>query len=297
MQIRVLSEGGLGNQLFQASYAHRTAMVYPNHYVYFVNDNSKYDRKFELDDFFEECPHVKQSESNLINGMNRHNLHLSLSRRVKWYKGANYLDNLYKEEGGLVGFDSDFDLHSRILASRSKNLNVRGYFQKSKYNFPVDPCFAKALFRALEKNARRLLCDEFTCVHVRRGDFLHFSSHGPLSKGYFTDLLYNLERYAGGVIIHSDDPTIVDKFASLPIKLSEFSLSSNVWDVLSDASRSACFIGSNSSLSWWAAYCAQNFGHSTKKNIYFPSEWFRGVSTKSLEIIPESWKTVKVQWD
>ena len=174
---------------------------------------------------------------------------------------------------------------------------MRGYFQKSKYHFPADPCFANALIRALEKNARRLKSENFTFVHVRRGDFVRFSSHGPLSKEYFIDQLQHLDDNSRSVLIHSDDIKIVDDFASLPIKLSEYSLSSNAWDVLSDAAKSNYFIGSNSSLSWWAAYCTQNFGHSVNKNIYFPSEWFRGVSTKSLEIIPNNWKTVKARWD
>lgn len=295
MKIRVLSEGGLGNQLFQASYAHRTAIAYPNHEIYFVDDNSKLDRKFELDQFFDQCPHLKQGKNRLINGKNRHDVHLSLLRRVKWYQGSNYLEKLYKEEGGLL--DSDFDLNSRIFAARSEYLNVRGYFQKSKYHFPTDLCFANALIRALEKNARRLNSEDFICVHVRRGDFLSFSSHGPLSKEYFIDQLQHLGDNSRSVLLHSDDPEIFDEFASLPIKLSEYSLSSNAWDVLSDAARSKYFIGSNSSLSWWAAYCTQNFGHSVNKDIYFPSEWFRGVSTESLEIIPENWKTVKVRWD
>lgn len=295
MKIRVLSEGGLGNQLFQASYAHRTAIAYPIHEVYFVDDNSKSDRKFELDDFFDQCPHVKQGKNLLINGKNRHDIHLSLSRRVKWYQGAKYLENLFKEEGGLVG--SDFNLNSRILAATSEYLNVRGYFQKSKYHIPADPCFANALIRALEKNARKLKSDDFICVHIRRGDFMRFSSHGPLSKEYFIDQLHNLEKNSRSVLVHSDDLKIVDEFALLSIKISEYSLSSNAWDVLSDAAMSTYFIGSNSSLSWWAAYCTQNFGHSVKKNIYFPSEWFRGIPTESLEIIPENWRTVKVRWD
>jgi hypothetical protein len=48
MQIRVLSEGGLGNQLFQASFAHRLAILMPEYDVSFVNDNSASDRRFSL---------------------------------------------------------------------------------------------------------------------------------------------------------------------------------------------------------------------------------------------------------
>jgi hypothetical protein len=297
MQIRVLSEGGLGNQLFQASFAHKLAILFPNYKVRFVNDNSEADRRFSLEGFFDSCSHVTESKSHLVGGRNRNDIHRILTRRIPGFDDKNYLRKVVNE--GDSSFSSEKELQN-YLRSSSQQLNIiRGYFQKAQYHFPVHDCFASALKKSISKNSSGVLFPDRggAIVHIRRGDFLKFASHGPLSIEYFIKQLIPLQGHVKYLSVHSDDSSIMSELGSLSFHTTESSMSENPWQLISDAVTSRFFIGSNSSLSWWAAYSLTTFGETRPSRITFPSEWFRGVDSRNLGILPVEWHLVEVDWD
>jgi hypothetical protein len=296
MQIRVLSEGGLGNQLFQASFAHRLAILMPEHDVSFVNDNSASDRRFSLNGFFASCPHLTESKSHLVLGRNRNEIHRILTRRISNFEDRSYLKKLINEGGPK--FSSEKELQE-FLRNTSQKLSVlRGYFQLSKYHFPAHGCFESALRNSISANTSDNLLSEKdgVCLHIRRGDFLKFSSHGPLSMDYFMKQLVPLEGKVEKLSVHSDDLGVSHELKHLSFQISESSMSENPWQLLSDARDSRFFIGSNSSLSWWAAFALSRFGDPKLSKISFPSEWFRGVSSRQLGILPPDWELEQVEW-
>lgn len=63
MNINIISQGGIGNQLFQAAAAHEIAVLYPDFHVNFLNANHAGDRPFKLHQFFADCPHVSESRT------------------------------------------------------------------------------------------------------------------------------------------------------------------------------------------------------------------------------------------
>lgn len=296
MQIRVLSEGGLGNQLFQASFAHRLAMLFPECKVSFVNDNSKSDRKFSLEGFFDSCSHVKESKSHLYRGRNRNDIHRILTRRYPRFGDSNYLRRIVNE--GEARFPSELELQ-KYLQNSSQKLNIiRGYFQKSEYHFPVHSCFASALKDSISANSDGFLSSDRgrASAHIRRGDFLKFSSHGPLSIDYFAKQLVPLQGEVRYLSVHSDDSSVMSELGKLSFQITESSLSENPWQLISDAISSRFFIGSNSSLSWWAAFALTTFGAPESSRITFPSEWFRNVHSRDLGILHPQWNLVEVDW-
>ena len=297
MQIRVLSEGGLGNQLFQASFAHKLAILFPDYKILFVNDNSKSDRKFSLEGFFGSCSHVRESESYLIGGKNRNEIHRTLTRRIPGFGDSNYLRKVINEGGSK--FSSERDLQS-FLGSSSQKLNIiRGYFQRSDYHFPVHNCFASALRKSISANSDEYLVPRIggASIHIRRGDFLKFSSHGPLAIDYFTKQLVPLQGEVKYLSVHSDDSSVIHELKNLSFETTESSMSENPWQLISDAIAAKYFFGSNSSLSWWAAFASTTFGEPGLSRITFPSEWFRGVNSRTLGILPVEWDLVEVDWD
>ena len=296
MQIRVLSEGGLGNQLFQASFAHRLAILMPEYDVSFVNDNSASDRRFSLNGFFASCPHVTESKSHLVLGRNRNEMHRILTRRIPNFEDRRYLRKLINEGGPKFSSEKELQV---FLRNTSQKLSVlRGYFQLSKYHFPAHDCFESALRNSISANTSDNLLSEKggVCLHVRRGDFLKFSSHGPLSMDYFVKQLIQLEGKVSRLSVHSDDLGVSNELKDLSFQISESSMSENPWQLLSDAMVSKFFIGSNSSLSWWAAFALSRFGDQKLSKISFPSEWFRGVNSRNLGILPPNWDLEQVDW-
>ena len=296
MQIRVLSEGGLGNQLFQASFAHKLAIFFPDYKVLFVNDNSKSDREFSLNGFFDTCSHVTESKSHLVGGRNRNEIHRALTRRFPSFGDGNYLRKLVNEGGSK--FSTERDLQ-RYLGSSPEKVNViRGYFQRSEYHFPVHSCFAAALKKTISENSDEYHFPNYVgaSLHIRRGDFLKFSSHGPLTIDYFTKQLIPLQGEVKYLSVHSDDSSVIHELRNLSFQTTESSMSANPWQLISDAIASKYFIGSNSSLSWWAAFALTTFGEPGLSRITFPSEWFRGVNSRTLGILPVEWNVVEVDW-
>lgn len=296
MQIRVLSEGGLGNQLFQASFAHKLAILFPDYKVTFVNDNSRSDRKFSLEGFFSSCTHVTDSKSHLVGGRNRNEIHRTLIRRIPGFSDTNYLRKVITEGGSK--FFSEGDLLNFLQSSSQKLIIIRGYFQKFDYHFPVHDCFASAFRKSISTNSNqcRIPNKENVSVHIRRGDFMKFSSHGPLAINYFIKQLIPLQKKVKYLSIHSDDLTVMHELKNLSFDLTESSMSENPWQLISDTISSKYFIGSNSSLSWWAAFASTIFGDPGLPRITFPSEWFRGVKSQTLGIVPVEWNLVEVDW-
>ena len=294
MRIKVMSEGGLGNQLFQASFAHYLSQGIPNCEIFFVNDNSNSDRTFFLNNFFQNCSHVQESKSRLQFGRNRHELNLSLTRKFPFFKDKRYSRRLIKENDTT----SDFMLYFNqlVVSSHPKEFLIRGYFQNWTYHFMSSECFLSCLRDALKLNARIVNESKFACVHIRRGDYWRFSSHGPLSDQFYINQVWRIKDRVSKLVVHSDDILAVNNLGMLPIGVSNYSLSGNAWDLLADASQAAFFIGSNSSLSWWAAFAHDHLGKFGNAQITFPSEWYRGVPTQTLSIIPNHWELVKVDW-
>jgi hypothetical protein len=203
---------------------------------------------------------------------------------------------LINESGS--GFSFENELREYLQNSHQKLTLVRGYFQISKYHFPAHICFASALRNSIFANAHGSLLSEKggVVVHVRRGDFLKSSSHGPLSISYFIKQLVPLQGKVSSLSVHSDDLLVIEELKDLSFQISQTSVSKNPWQLISDAITSRFFIGSNSSLSWWAAFALATFGEVERARISFPSEWFRGVNTQTLEILPPEWDLVEVDW-
>ena len=82
-QVLVLSEGGLGNQLFQASFAHWFAEHHPTKKVRFIDSNSSKDRPFELTHLFDNCEHVGIPPRFTILGLTISELLNALRRRFR----------------------------------------------------------------------------------------------------------------------------------------------------------------------------------------------------------------------
>jgi hypothetical protein len=303
MKIRVLSEGGLGNQLFQAAYAHHLSTEFPYALVEFIDCNSTRDRKFELNHFFGPCKHVTQKRARRPFGKTGLEIRRGLSRRLG-FVGASLLSiNEVSEVGGLGNQNeriiSEIDKMSIIRRQLGLNqINVRGYFQYWEHLFPVNECFLELFSHYLSSNATTSQKKQYSDVflHVRRGDYLKNPSLGPLRSDYYVELL---EKYAGldsKVTIHSDEADLGIIPKRLVTLLSDSSFSSNPWDLFRDAINSKVLICSNSSLSWWAAFSKAQFGTLEDSKIIFPSEWFRNVPTHSLGIIPPNWEIAKAIW-
>lgn len=291
MKIHVLSQGGLGNQLFQANYAHYLSTILPGAKIVFTNHNIALDRDFALDGFFAQCAHVKDaskfdSKTDFIVRTSR-----SLSRRFP--KLSKYM----RKTLGVLEAEDAFDGMNSTINSLKKMqslpiaLRIIGHFQNSDLVNP-DSCFEKSLTSFVNAN-RNSAAEEFRgVIHLRQGDYFQNASMGPIAMDYFKEVLSGIDNKAINFAIHTDGK--LDN-SWIPSELNyNYRENSKAVDVLYDASHANIFVGSNSSLSWWASYL-QNIFNSSAVSI-FPSEWMRDLPTSQLPVYRKSWILHKVIW-
>lgn len=295
-KIFIISEGGLGNQLFQAAFAHYLALNLPNIAIVFLNANSKNDRKFELQGFFQNCSHVGESKARIYFRRNFVEISDGLNRifgrfiNVRSIMGQKFQPQGYK-----------FDLYqmlNQLKRLRLRNIYVRGYFQTYLTTISQSKCFDDNLFRLLHSKTSFIEKSNFSAVaHIRRGDYEHLRNFGPLSLRYFEENLKNIGVEIKDVLIHSDAITSIRDDINFDLSKIEFSHSLNPWELFKDSIDAKYFLGSNSTLSWWAAYIQKRGSTVDEIHSIFPSEWLRGIRTNDIRILFPDWEISNVFWE
>ena len=266
----VVIKGGLGNQLFQWTYAHSLQSrhkFYPSRFHYGHHDKIKY---LELDDIFEACPHVLRGGS-----LSPTREYLSHLAEWMWNKKSGK-----KVAETFLNYCQE-DPRNDQKQSSSQNRNAwisSGYFQK---NFYVDNSAGAVEFEILphtEKIATRLIeasviPQKYSVLHIRTGDYSRQSAKdknfiGNLHDRFFLDNLDALDAKYLIVLTENADhiPELLNEIK--PDRVLDAD-QLNAWETLATMAFSESMIGANSSLSWWGAKLASLKGADT----WLPENW------------------------
>lgn len=245
--------GGLGNQMFQIAATVSLALE---------NDD-----KFGFD--FEKCNTPLQGNSAIKYQKN-------FFKKIPEIKNFNH-DSFYKE----IKFSYD-------KINYKKNILLEGYFQSEKYFLPHKKNIQK-IFEINQEDIKKIKdyfgedLHEFTCVHVRRGDYLNLPGfYCTCDLDYFWQAIKicNTKKY----IFISDDIDWVKKNF-----ISENFYYSNFCDEILDFTLlTLCknIVISNSTFSWWGAYLNKN----ENKIVVSPKKWFGGSGHQDYhDIYPDNW--------
>ena len=286
MSLIVQAHGGLGNQLFQAQYAHFIAERIPELNVHFRSTHSQDSRDFHLEGFFENCPHVIQ-KSPLYQLENSKNFILDgLLRR-----NFTFIESFIKRlgEGESLRIDE-----LKKLSKIGSTASIRGYFQDRF--FEANSCFDVALQESVSKKSDQDKSEYETVVHIRKGDFINFRSHGPLANEYFEKLLADFAL--GNSVLHTDaeknqlSPKIWNQISKI-----KFGFENSPWNLLRDSVSARVFIGSNSTLSWWAATISEKSKLKNPSKILVPSHWKRENCNAQEKLIKPNWQIFQSVWE
>jgi hypothetical protein len=103
-------------------------------------------------------------------------------------------------------------------------------------------------------------------VHVRRGDFKdNLSTIGCLTNRYFENSILPNSSY----VLHTDEEPITSGSLTNGA-IHVFDGSHSPWLVLAHGSAAKTFVGSNSTLSWWAAF----LNNDENSRILLPQPWY-----------------------
>lgn len=270
--IRIINQGGLGNQLFIWTLAHHYRSMYPDRIViYFgpghMRSNLNQDTIAPLVNF---CSHSIE-----IKTLNTRFVHLVLKiidkLSIRFPKLVMRIKSILK----IV----DVENSTNFLENCGKKpVLVRGFFQNSaevwkrkEVLFREVNSWLLELNLSLRSRGINFVDKTYQSCHVRRGDYRKIENkYGLLSLNYYTkNILSDLK-----CLIASDDRNIQEEFSQELIKY-QFISNENftTWETFSILSGSKYLIMGNSTYSWWAGFMVSMSGGSA----IAPKPWFKNL--------------------
>jgi hypothetical protein len=287
-RIFVQTQGGLGNQLFQFNFAHDVALKFPNATVYLIDGAVQGDRNYALEKFLNSCSHLSENWRSSRIGKQHVRLLYGFKRRR-----PNWLENRYTIAAPLTPFDDNSHLNQLISNSKSRNIYIRGdYINK---NIPISPCLIEEFDKFKGQNAAAEENGFEVVIHIRRGDYLMNSNYGPLGLEYYEKILLDLPS-SYKVLIHTDDASYVAENLKVRQYTKILGEENSPLELIKDASFARYFIGSNSTLSWWAATNLDLNREISDPKIIMPKLWFRNQIKTNYELLSHSWSLEEPIW-
>lgn len=308
--IFVLLQGGLGNQLFQYSFAKSLS---ENLSYQVALDLSALQKDVHLDktsfrQFSLDRVLFPVSEKNILSGEEIRNLRIWNSLRIKPWKllrksyikvmhtklvqmtrGTTFISEREWNKGGLV----------RLMY---RNIVLDGFWQKLSYPLSVESSL-RAELRDRTRCCKSVLELEIKvksqaalAVHIRRGDYASNANalnfHGLLPAEYFNNAIKELTstHMVEVIYVFSDDAEWCKANLTLDSRLVfVVDVFKDICDLDELTIMSACsyFIISNSTFSWWAAWLSNVDG----ENIIAPAQWFadEAVNLRTFNLVPDGW--------
>ena len=267
--IRILSQGGLGNQLFIWNLAHLLAENSNKKIEIFYNkDNSPvFRRDFELGRLTHHCRHgilLKERRVTPYLFSIHDKIQSSKFRKINFLKKIANLEEVIDPFGG-------------IKIKEKPNQIIRGFFQNQNLveagwkNIAIE---LESLFESIKtenfyKKISLLPFEKYQVLHFRRGAYeINKDSLGILTIDYYRSKTQpNLKS-----IICFDDESLRTKLENeFPEAIIMSPKEFNTWETLAVMCSADNLIMANSTLSWWAAHFVLAKG----KKAISPKPWHK----------------------
>jgi hypothetical protein len=275
----ILISGGLGNQLFQFTFAKYVSLKFKkNVSLIDCTDFAIKKRKWEL--------HNIKIKKNQIPKLVIIFIYYLSKLNIAIYRKFNFI---------FLSFF--FFEHKKINFSNKAPIVLYGYWQNIVYLKQNDNYIKNKILNNIIKN--KILFNNFkinknkkniyVAIHVRRDDYFSSkdNSHGICNPLWYLKAFNKLKINVTNIvpIIFSDDINYVK--CKLNIKGYIWKSSSKESNFSDLAIMSMCdhFIISNSTYSWWAAWLSQN----RNKKVIVPKFWTKNLETSRLNFIPKKW--------
>ena len=261
--IRLVAQGGIGNQFFYWNYAHALNQKYAVKVVIVFANNQEPNRKVFLCQISNYCSHDILVKFNP-------KLHFILKFFDSLRNRIPGIINRCEKFLGIVSVPIAGDLLDDL---GSKERIIRGYFQNSESVITNYVCYQSEIDSWLEDHAsstvKHLVLENpnFVGIHIRRGDFeLSKTSTGVLADKYFFDLM---DSDASAIISTDDNRAVPELKISFPGTLILDPAIVPPIDSLYILTKAQKLITSNSTFSWWAAV----IGKKNIEEIIMPKPW------------------------
>jgi hypothetical protein len=270
-------KGGLGNQLFQLSFAHLIFEQSKRQQYVFLPRS--YRNSSDIRTFLSQCNHVKHVST-------LSSFSLEMIFRFRWLQ-----DVLIRL--GVLCLEKDYSNERLLNRGHEESISNRfrffsGFWQDWKYAFTSEQVFADELEYFLDSHVDTplgLVIKDHIAVHIRRGDFLEKHNrevYGIVPLRSYEKVLQACKRdYPNySVITVSDSPSQVRaEGANANFGTVLGPELCDPWQVLKIMRGANVVISANSTLSWWGAFIAARQGTS----VFVPTPWYANYSIEASE--------------
>ena len=262
--MKLISQGGLGNQLFLLNFAHQLKSEKKKSVELITRSLSKAqdDRRFEIGHVLDHCSHG-----------------ITYRTADVPFDAFNFLDQarLFRESHSktiqkkllFVNVPSPFSTPSSIGNS---SRYVRGYFQSAEsVNIHLES-YVQEISSAIEEQAGQgetnQKTEKYQAIHIRRGDFVNSkNSTGLLSLTYYQS---GLVDFLPLKIVTDGDLNFIKEIKKIfPASEIYGSESMNTWQAFNLLAHASILQIANSTFSWWAGVLANFKGG----KVFAPSPW------------------------
>lgn len=279
--------GGIGNQLFQYSFARLLSEVC-HHEVYVNKAGLKLRNDYHGDYLFDLIDKSEVKEINSVFLALLFKAFVKLCKMIGAYQKDEDGDELFNKliTKGLFFSQKRIPQIENInsIDCQKKVLMVDGYYQWPSAMGGQLQSLAKKLRFSSEiqsefKHMYNMHRGKMVCLHIRRGDYLQFPQLQVCDENYFSkSIVYIKEQVSEAFfIVFSDDIEWVRTNYHLNADVYYFHGNSALDDFLC---MTGCdhFIISNSTFSWWA----QMLSDKENRIVVSPSKWYQDGRTTDL---------------
>jgi len=276
--IEIILNGGLGNQLF--GWSTGFAISARNDHTLILNASELIHRPYELGFLGIEAVH--SSPQPVISY-----LRYVISRlKHKFYAHFKLARSVYSE--------SDQRFNPQVFELPS-GTTLYGYFQSWKYFEEFKTQIRDRIRFYLPDTdeylrfKKQIPHSKYLSIHIRRGDYIGREGiHGLTTPEYFAKAIKIIENNLTDPIVCFSDSIELAKevMPNCTYYFGPESINDPV-TLLRAMSEGQAIIGSNSSLSWWAAYLMDD-----GKPKIFPNSWYAKKNLNSADLIPPGWRTI-----
>lgn len=280
--------GGLGNQLFQYSFALYLSKVLKKDVRLDMRTGSVSKQVTNRDNWLlnldDELPIAEVSEIKRLKFFNSGLLHRVERKIVQVFPKFN--KSYFVEKGAHT---------ARVVDLKDDDVYFDGYWQSYFYPEQVKESLLKK-FDALkpsgsdfDKLKQHIEAENSVSIHIRRGDYISIKANTKIYLSCEIDYYKSSVDYMKTKVdnpsfyIFTDDPAWVKKhFSWLDYKLV---LGNTAFEDLTLMSKCKYNIIANSTFSWWAAWLNQN----TLKLVICPKSWYVDSNISTDKFIPQNW--------
>ena len=293
--------GGLGNQLFQFSYANRIARGNPLEFVVDIGQpNKTRDGTPELFDLLHpsEYDYCVNIESFILSKILNYSLRKKSKSAVSLFvTGLEVLGSLILlgKFGRMIKINTGKGLgYFDDVKDRSGNL-LNGYFQSYKW---TDIRSIKSKILSIDSGDQRFQLylnesknQKVLAIHIRLGDYKLFKEFGVLPRSYYEDSIAEMAKLVdfNRIWLFSNDINLArdfipDRYAHL---VSEIPSDFTSVETLQIMRLAQSYIIGNSTFSWWGA----TLSITDEAPVIAPTPWFDNMD-EPVDLISPRWKRI-----